>query len=183
MIAVYLLFALAACGLVYQWERFNYMTTHSPLVGMFGQDEIVTILAQVIVGVDILFLLYTIISVLIGRSRGDSIAQAIVDDPLFRAIGLVWVLTTATDVFLTWFYFAAKMELEVGADIMAPAAVVEYLTAAPMVVAVLSWLAQAALVTGTIIALQRVTAALKQRGGHSERAFHVHKGDKSFTKR
>lgn len=131
--------------LVYRWEFFNYSTTHDPLVAMFGNSESITILATVVVGLDIVFMSHTVLRAFVWKTELESVMNALFNDKVASGMLSTWGLATFLDTFLTWFFMSGRQELTGIVDSI-PDVVVGYIWVFPIVIAFLSWVAQAALI-------------------------------------
>lgn len=171
MILWHIVLLLGSLLLMVIWEQFNFTTTHLPLIAMFGNSEAVTILATVVVGVDVLFLAHIMIRAFVARSERETIYEALRNDPITRAIGMGWSIVTALDVFLTWFFMASEMEFTIGTNVQAPSAVVEFIPLFPIIIAVLTWLTQAALVVTIGRVIQRVVYGVAKANNRAKKQY------------
>jgi hypothetical protein len=159
-----IVFLISSFLLLVGWENFNYITTYRPLAAMFGASNEMVVLSSVVVGIDILFLANVMVRAFVSKSMDENIFEALRNDPITRATAFGWGLVTALDVFLTWFFMASEMEFSIGKDIQVPSAVVGVVPMFPLIIAVVTWLAQAVLVVAAGRAIQKVVYQVTQAG-------------------
>src|SRR3990167_869764 len=152
--------------LLYNWELFNYATTHDPLVTMFGLTDAISTLAMVIVGVDIMFMSHSVLRAFVWKSEFESVIDSFFEDRVATGMLATWGATTFVDTFFTWFYLTGQMEIT-GIAAKIPNSIIEYMFMLQIVGSVVSWIAQAALIITIARSIQTLvllasTSAIRQ---------------------
>lgn len=150
---------LAVAVSLVAWEIVNYASTADAIKGMFGNANfVITILGVAVIFTDLLYLSQISSAGIRAAETGNAVVDEL-RESIFGVVSVVsWLMLTAFDTFLTWFWLATLMETQIATNgTNAPAAVREYLHWFPIVVAVMSWAIQAGLM---IAAAQIVTNAL-----------------------
>jgi len=136
---------------VIAWEGFNYATTRYPLVSIFGLVEVQwvsEILSLAMVGTDILFFTRTIMIIQHTKNNPQHVFNEL------KGIGLALLAVTFGDAFLTWWFLAATMEQQLTQEnVLIPEIMRQHLDIIPVVVAILSWALQAAMISLIVVIL------------------------------
>lgn len=130
------------------WEVVNYKSTQESVFGMFGGGVVIAIFGAAVVATDGLYLLQFIIAGIKAVQNRTKVRDELRDAKFGAMTAVAWAVLTAFDTLLTWFWLAVLMENNIAqGNLSAPGSIVDYLWLFPVAIAIMTWSAQAVLLT------------------------------------
>lgn len=107
------------------FERVNWITTHDSLSAVFGGGEWIVILTWAVVLTDLAALAH-----IFTPQRGQE------EPVIIQVLWIIWGAVSFLDMGLTWYFASIKME---QTNVVAPNDIAAYVWAMPMIVALIVW--------------------------------------------